>query len=370
MNIGGIFVRAHRRLLPESPGLGWLPYVWLVYLSFFFIRYYYVTPGTIEAALAALSILVFLALYFHAWWLRGWALVPHIAGMTLIGIAWAPINPGANVFFIFAASFAGFLGPRRRAMAAIGLVVAAAVVMAWSWQQSPVFWMPALLFSVLIGVVNIYYAGQARKDAALRMSQAEVRQLAQVAERERISRDLHDLLGHTLSVITLKAELAGRLMQRDPERARAEIADVEGVSRAALAQVREAVSGMRKRGLASELEHAGLALKAAGIVLQVDGAVPPLPPAREAVLALVLREAVTNVIRHSGAFNCMIRFRLGAGELALEIHDDGRGGSEVAAGSGIDGMRARLAGVGGWLDINGDSGTRLQARVPLDGEPG
>lgn len=357
-------MQLHRRLLPPGPRFGWLPYVWLVYLSFFFIRYYYVSPGPAEIALASISLLAFLGLYFNAWWKRGWAVAPHVAGMTLIGIAWAPVNPGASVFFIFAASFAAFMGPPPRALAAIGAVVAAAAVMAIAWQQNVIFWLPALLFSALIGVVNIYYAEQARQHAALRMSQAEVRQLAQVAERERISRDLHDLLGHTLSVVALKAELAGRLVAQDPGRARAEIRDVENVSRAALSEVREAVAGMRARGLASELEHAGLALKAADIALRVHGTPGPLPPAREAVLAMVLREAVTNVVRHSQAYHCVIRMERNEDGLLLEVEDDGRGTSAIAGG-GIDGMRARLASVGGRLEIEAGNGTRLRASMPL-----
>jgi two-component system, NarL family, sensor histidine kinase DesK len=354
----------HRRLLPADPDIGWLPYLWLVYLAFFFIRYAYVPPGIGEWTAVLASLAIFLLLYFSAYWRRGWALIPNIAGIAMIGVAWAPANIGAGVFFIYAAAFAGQLGPTPRALFGIGAVIASALLTALAWQPNVQFWMPAVLFGALVGVINLYYAGQSRRDAALRLSQQEVRQLAAVAERERISRDLHDLLGHTLSLITLKAELAGRLLARDPGRAAAEIAEVEQVSRATLAQVREAVGGIRGRGLAGEIAHARLALKAAGVRLEQQGEPPSLPPAHEAVLAMVLREAVTNVVRHAQAQHCRLLLQVSSDELLLELRDDGRGG-RITPGTGIDGMRQRLAAVGGRLEVGTEYGTRLRAWLPL-----
>lgn len=360
----GLLSAIHRRLLPPDPMIGWTPYLWLVYLSFFFIRYFYRAPSTVEVAAILVTLLVFLVLYFNGYWKRGWRLVPNVAGIALIGTLWAAANTGSGVFFIYAASFAGWLGPPQRAIAAVIAVMAWAVIVALTVQPHPTFWVPALLFGSLIGMVNIYYAGQQRKAAELRLSQDEVRTLAQVAERERISRDLHDLLGHTLSVITLKAELASKLIDRDPKRAAEEIREVEQVSRSALAQVRDAVTGFRQRGLAGEIEHARLALKSAAVHCELDGETPELPPAVEAVVALVLREAVTNIIRHAHATICRIVIRLEAGEVLLEVKDDGRGAAH-AAGGGIDGMRTRLAEVGGRFEIIEDYGTRVRAWVPV-----
>lgn len=354
----------HRRLLPADPMIGWTPYLWLVYLSFFFIRYFYQAPSPAEAAALVATVLAFLALYFNGYWKRGWRLVPNVVGIALIGTLWAATNVGSGVFFIYAASFAGWMGPPRRAIVAVGVVMAWTVVVALTLQQHPTFWVPALLFGPLIGMVNIYYAGQQRRSAELRLSQDEVRTLAQVAERERISRDLHDLLGHTLSVITLKAELASKLMERDPKRAAEEIREVEQVSRSALAQVRDAVAGFRQRGLAGEIEHARLALKSAAVRFEFDGETPGLPPGVEAVVALVLREAVTNIIRHAQATICRIVIRVEDGEVMLEVKDDGRGAGH-ATGGGIDGMRTRLAEVGGRFEIAEDYGTRVRAWVPV-----
>lgn len=358
------FTGLHRRLLPDDPDIGWTPYLWLVYLSFFLVRYVYVPPDPLTGALLALTLVSFLALYFNGFWRRGWAVLPNIIGLAAIGAVWAPSNPGAAVFLIYSASFVGQLGPLRRAVGVLVAILAVAALLALLLQPHPIFWSTALVFSLLIGMVGIYYAGHSRRSAELRLSQQEVRQLAQVAERERISRDLHDLLGHTLSVITLKAELARQLVREDPARAEREIGDVEEVSRAALAEVREAVVGMRRRGLPGELEHARVALKAAGVEFELEGETPTLPPDAEAVLAMVLREAVTNVIRHAEAVQCRVLLRAEAGEVLLEVRDDGRGAGQ-REGSGIQSMRARLDDCGGRLDIDSSGGTRLRARLPL-----
>lgn len=351
----------HRRLLP--PEAGWIPYLWLVYLSFFSIRYFYSPPGALESVAIALTLIAFLALYFGGYWKRGWALVPTIIGIGVLGTVWAPHNVGAGVFFIYAASFAGWLGPVRRAATGVAAVIVWAMAVAYVWQPHPTFWAAALVFGVIIGIISIYDSTQRRRDAALRLSQEEVRQMARVAERERISRDMHDLLGHTLSVITLKAELAARLIDRDPARAATEIREVEQVSRAALADVREAISGIRTRGLVGELEHARVALKAAGVRLEVEGDVPTVSPAAEAVLAMVVREAVTNVVRHAQASYCRVVLRRDADEAFVEVQDDGRGGKALAGG-GIDGMRARLAAAGGRLEVGDEFGVRLRAWLP------
>lgn len=353
----------HRRLLPPDPEIGWLPYPLLVFTSFFFLDYVFTDAGPTERIAVALTIPAFLAVYFSAYWFCGWRLLPTLVALGILGTLWAPHNVGANVFFIFGCAFAAWIGPVRRAAFAIAGIVVWALLVAWVWQLHPGFWLPVLIFGTLTGLMGIYDATRARRAAELRLSQEEVRQMARVAERERISRDLHDVLGHTLSVITLKAALAGRLLHSEPDRAAAEIGEIERVSRAALAEVREAITGIRSLGLRGELEHARVALKAAGVQLTVEGSLPDLPPGNEAVLSMVLREAVTNVIRHAEASRCRIAIRNEAGETLIEVHDDGRGG-RLVAGGGIQGMRARLAAAGGRLELGDEFGIRLRAWLP------
>lgn len=354
----------HRRLLPPDAEIGWQPYLWLVFAGFFFMKYLVYDAGPIERVAIAVTIPAFLAVYFIAYWRRGWRLLPALAAFGILGTLWAPHNVGANVFFIYGCAFVGWIGPVRRAAFAIAAMVAWAMAVAYAWQPHIGYWLPVLVFGTLTGLIGIFDAMRVRAAGELRLSQEEVRQMAQVAERERISRDLHDVLGHTLSVITLKAALAGRLLRREPDRAAAEIGEIERVSRAALGEVREAITGIRAHGLRGELEYARVALKAAGVQVSVDGELSQLPPANEAVLAMVLREAVTNVVRHAEASRCRIALRNEGGGTFVEVHDDGRGGIPVAGG-GIQGMRARLATAGGRLDVGDDFGIRLRAWLPL-----
>jgi two-component system sensor histidine kinase DesK len=187
--------------------------------------------------------------------------------------------------------------------------------------------------------------------------------MARIAERERIGRDLHDLLGHTLSVIVLKSELASRLADRDPARAVTEIREVERISREALAEVRKAVRGYRSEGLLDEVANAERVLIAAGIAAEIDVHPQALPPDEDRALAYALREAVTNVVRHAAATRCSIRLTETGGRTRLEVLDDGRGGL-APEGSGLSGMRERLRQVAGTLERDGANGTRLVMSLP------
>jgi two-component system sensor histidine kinase DesK len=209
----------------------------------------------------------------------------------------------------------------------------------------------------------------------LRETRAELARMAVADERLRIARDLHDLLGHSLSLITLKAELAGRLLDADPERAAREIADLESVARGSLSEVRAAVTSYRQPTLAAELAAARHMLAAAGMDCQVHAPAPiALPPAVDALLAWTVREGVTNVVRHSGARNVTITVSVTADEVSAEIADDGVGPPWEAVahpgehhGSGLSGLteRARAAGaeISSGEGPNG-KGFRLLVRIP------
>ena len=196
------------------------------------------------------------------------------------------------------------------------------------------------------------------------MAKEEIEHLAKVAERERIARDLHDVLGHTLSVIILKSELAGKLIDRDPQRAKAEIADVERTSREALSEVRSTIRGYRAHNLDAELAQAKATLETAGVSVKTESAEIALTPAQESVVALIVREAVTNVVRHAQARNCSLRLAPLNGRCLLEVQDDGRGGSQDE-GNGLRGMRERIEALGGTLKRETGGGTRLSIQFPL-----
>jgi two-component system sensor histidine kinase DesK len=353
------------RLLPPDKELGWVPYGWLVYLLFF-AMYPFMAPYSLwNFVLLPAGLGAFLPLYFWAYWLNGRRILLPVCGIVATGAALAPFNPGSSVFFIFAAGFIGEVGEPVVAVRYLAAMLAVLAAESWLLHLHPSFWIPGLVFSALIGGVDIHNAQRRRSNRKLRMAQEEVEQLAKVAERERIARDLHDLLGHTLSVIILKSELASKLADKDAARAIAEIRDVERISRDALAQVRQAVKGYRSLGLEPEFRQAEETLRTAGI--RVDSTIESvsLTPAQEIALVLALREAVTNVVRHAQATSCELRLRRSTGGCELEIADDGRG-SSAFEGSGLSGMRQRVEALGGTLERNSAPGTRLTIRLPLD----
>jgi two-component system sensor histidine kinase DesK len=344
---------------------GWAPYIWLAYLSFFLIQPVLDHAGWKEWALTALATSAFLCLYFGLFWLRRPRALLHIAGMVLLGLVFAPINSGASTFFVFAAAFVPFCVQTERAAVALmaGIVVLAAI-------EKQIFQLPGwFLFyagglSLVVGGSNIYFAQRNRALAKLRMANEEIEHLAKVAERERIARDLHDVLGHTLSVIILKSELAGKLMDRDPQRAGNEIREVEQISRQALSEVRDAIRGYRSQGLPAELAQAKSTLETAGVAVECEAARIELPALHETVLSMAVREAVTNVVRHAQARTCRLRLEQQNGSCRLEIADDGRG-SLQNEGNGLRGMRERVEMLGGTLKRDSEAGTRLTIMLPL-----
>jgi two-component system sensor histidine kinase DesK len=174
---------------------------------------------------------------------------------------------------------------------------------------------------------------------------------------------MHDVLGHSLSLIVLKSELAGRLLASQPARAALEIAEIETTARQALAEVRKTISGYRSEGFASELTRASQILETAGVRLRRPAKPPYLTPRHEATLSLVLREAVTNIVRHAGASECSIEVSTARDSTQLVIADDGRGDIRQE-GNGLRGMRERVRELGGSLSLESNHGTRLQIELP------
>lgn len=219
--------------------------------------------------------------------------------------------------------------------------------------------------------------GVARMGSAIRelhTARRELARLAVIEERERLARDLHDLLGQTLSMISLKSELASCLIEEDPKRCAQELAEIEHVSRKTLRDVREAVAGYRQPALASELEGAWQLLEAAGITVQMEPLKEPLPPTLDAALAWTVREGVTNVIRHSRARQCYIRLTHENETVGAEILNDGgeRGPEEKLSrrGLGLAGLRERISLLGGQLEagsllLQGKEHFRLYVELPF-----
>ena len=230
-----------------------------------------------------------------------------------------------------------------------------------SWHSGPDWTFAFTMAAVSLAMYGFFTILQSNRE--LSAARTEVARLAAENERSRIARDLHDLLGHSLTTITVKAGLAKRLVERDPARAAQEIGEVEELTRTTLADVRAAVSGYREITLPGELATASEVLRAAGISTQIPRAVDAVPAGHREVFAWVVREGVTNVIRHSRAQNCAIT----VGPDWLEIVDDGRGGGDTC-GTGLRGLRERVAAAGGTVMAGGGltGGWTLRVELPAD----
>jgi two-component system sensor histidine kinase DesK len=342
-------------------GNGW---PWLAYLIFVPFPWLWAKPDATTVLVAAVAIGVFLPLYLFSARMPERAL-PFVAlAMLAIGIAVAPLPLGWTTFPIYAAVIAARLRPRRHAGIGIAGIALATAATGFAGHQPILWFAPGVLFVVMTGVATMSSVAFYERTQALLASQEEVRRLAGTAERERITRDLHDVVGRTLTLVALKADLAGRLIERDPVLARAELDAIAAAARSGLAEVRAALSGQLGGSLATEAAASLVALETAGIEPVVTGDPAAVPTDAGAILAMTLREAVTNVIRHAGARRCAIGFEAGPGDARLVVEDDGVGLS-FREGNGLRGMRQRLVAAGGRLELLAlQPGTRLEASVP------
>lgn len=310
---------------------------------------------------------VFLLLYARALMVPRHQAPRHALGLVALALALLPWYPAGLTYFVFGCvlmrvSGRGGWWRYLLQLTALNLLFCAlAMLFHYPWQS--LVWIPAV--SYIVGLVVNVEALNQQKDAALQLSQEEVRRLAATAERERIGRDLHDLLGHTLSLITLKLELARKLHDRGDARARQEIGEAEEIARDALMQVRSAVTGIRASDLAGELASARLLLECQQVHLHYASP-PAMPVDVERGLALVLREAATNIARHAQATRAHVEFVREGRMLVMQVRDDGRGGLQ-AEGNGVSGMRERVDALGGQLVVQSarGEGTVLTVRVPL-----
>lgn len=372
-----VLLRWRARLVPESLGMGWAPIFLLGYLSFLFMPALLGMLGEADRMFGRqpslwptlLSIAVFLPLYFAGYRLTGKRRIACMLAIAALGYLLMPSNPFANTYLIYAASFASTAGGPLWQRLAWMTAMLAGLLVEIVLLRYPVFvFLVTMIVAVAVFFGNHHFLESRRKQAALKLSHDEVRRLAALAERERIGRDLHDLLGHTLSLVALKSELAGKLVERDPAAAVRELREVTRVAREALSQVRAAVTGIRTAGVASELASARLLLESDGVVFQYELTPMSLPADVEAVLAMTLREAVTNIQRHARARNARARLKADGAQVVLQIDDDGRGGA-IRPGNGLCGMRERLEALGGRLRVDSTPGrgTCVQAYVPLPG---
>lgn len=377
----GWVIRPGRRDAGHGGGLGELVFSrgaarWYLGGAFALIWLISVVPALLETASGALSVtvgLLLLAVFGAAflfavpmsWWLpQRWYLLPAAALFALSfalfpWVGWGIRGLWTYVGVVIAMAVAP-LPLTWTLLLALGVFAAFAGIMLDGWSDE-VLWIPAVLVSI-----SAMMAAFARNIVAMNELRATRDRMAAMAverERSRVARDLHDILGHSLTVITVKSELAGRLVDVDPARARTEIGEVESLARGALADVRATVAGYRGVSLSGELAAARAALDAAEIAADVPGSSDAVPPERRELAAWVVREGVTNVMRHAAASRCRIRIA----EHEVTIDDDGVGPVVRAdqAGTGLAGLRERVESAGGRMTVGRSDLGGFALRVQL-----
>ena len=346
----------------QSRGLG--PMTWLVYVGFWFIQPFYEHKTRMWIYLA-LALAVFVSLFFGG--LYGSLRVRRgcLLGMLALALVYVPVNESAfGIYFYLPWFLINAVESDAAFFRLIGIECAIIAAQAAMFHLDSWEWSVAIGVCALSAMNAVRMRQQERANTKLRMARDEIEQLAKTAERERIARDLHDVLGHTLSLIAIKSELAGRLLATDPARTARELEEIQTTARRALAEVRQTVSGYRAQGLEAEIQQATAALAASGVtVTSRPERVPRLPAQQEASLALILREAVTNIVRHAGARTCAIALETGPEGTVLEVRDDGCGmrGEE---GNGLRGMRERVRELGGEVQVRSEGGAVLRVKLP------
>ncbi|WP_240919781.1 sensor histidine kinase [Paraglaciecola sp. 20A4] len=362
-------------LLPRNLSEPMTPYLLLIYLPFFFVPVAVTYQQPIELLWSALATLAFLLVYFRCYWAPNHQLIHHIIAILVIGSLAALLSPTANTFFIYAGAMCSRLKSVKFAVTTIFSILLWMVAISFVLKLSVYFYIPGLTFTAIIGLMNTYqYALQQNKQALI-LSRKETQRLAKVAERERIARDLHDLIGHTFSVITIKADLAGRLLDKDVAKARVEIKQLEDIARDALSQVREVVSGYRTSDLLSELANAKNVFAGVDIDFtyhfdNLDEQHIDLVSSANKELAIVLRELVTNILRHAKASNVSVTVKKLNEQIVLTVHDDGQGFEQISrSGFGIQGIEERMRQLGGSVQIKsggGFKGTLTEIVLPIN----
>jgi two-component system sensor histidine kinase DesK len=355
-------VNAWRRLPISEHGA--LPYLWLVYAAGIPLSLWGSHAGARFIGFQLAVLAAFLVLYVLGYARWGRAALAYAAAIAVLGAIASPSDGFATTYFIYAATFIAWGLSAHWAYRVLPVYAALVALDAWLTHVELTGTIVGVVFSLIVGIVCINAAEQKRAHRRLQQAYDQIERLAKIAERERIARDLHDVLGHTLSLIALKSQLASKLAERDPARALAEIREVEQIARTSLDELREAVAGYRGSGLAAELEHARAVLGAAGLQVDCTADDVRLAPANESVLTLAIREAVTNVIRHARASTVQLRVAQSDGACRFEIQDDGVGGA-ATEGVGLTGMRERVESHGGSLERSVEHGTRLVVTLPL-----
>lgn len=357
-------------LEPHGPLFLERTWLWLIFSIYYFIPFFYTPMSWSFQGLLLLAYGVFVLLFFlaseHCMHPKGVAFRGAVFGLLALGFVVTPLSAGSSsTFFTYAAFLLGFTLPLNRLLPVVGLLLLlVAIFYYYLGNYAGYFYVPVIVGTITIGTWG--YLEQLRLIAHRKelKSNEEMKSLATIAERERIARDLHDLLGHTLSSIAVTAELAEKLLKHNREAEALEhIKALHQVARDGLGLVRQTVSGYKHRGLQGEVLRLCDTLRARGFVVMVEGSIPALDARAETIAILTLTELTTNVLRHSKGTHCTLSFARDDEQTEIVFTDNGKVG-ELKPGNGLRGIQERLQSIGAQLLVDTARQTSFRFVLP------
>ncbi|TXH98377.1 MAG: sensor histidine kinase [Rheinheimera sp.] len=340
-------------------------WVYLVNLVFYLLPLFYLQLALWQIVVAVAVLLAFVWCYFWAYRVPTAQMHWPVLCMLALAVGVTPLNPGSIALFAYAGFFIGFARPLRQAIVALLAVLLIMLALHSALGFNGPFFL--LYGGLLVLAVTGFGVLERQRQLRLRQqqrSQEEIAQLAQMVERERIARDLHDIMGHSLSSIVLKADLAKALLKAgNSEEAALHLTELAQVARDSLSQVRQTVSGYKHKGLLAEVSTLVQRLREHGFAVTLEGEVPKLAAREESALILVLTELVTNILRHSKGDSCRISFREQDQGFVMEVADNGEV-TNFGFGNGLTGVTERLHALQAKLDYQLDAGCQLKIWLP------
>jgi two-component system sensor histidine kinase DesK len=340
-------------------------WIWLVFSLYYFVPVFYMPFSPLGKVLLVGVYCLFVSLYLWAITLHSQQVWKPLLAITLLALAITPYTPGSSTFFSYLGFLLGFSYRTKIWLTITALLVATILALHYRFNYPfPFFAFPALSGLITIGIIG--YVEKMRMDARISQikSHQEIEQLAVIAERERIARDLHDILGHTLSSIALKAELAEKLLSQEKhEQVQQHLSELHQIARNSLSLVRQTVSGYKHRGLSGEVMELCDKLRQSGFVVDLHGEIPQLTPRAETAIILALTELTTNVLRHSNGNHCQIEFQQQCDKIFVRMRDNGEV-KTLVPGNGLQGIQERLHALTGDLQSSIHKGCEFVISLP------
>jgi two-component system, NarL family, sensor histidine kinase DesK len=341
------------------------PWIWLIFSLYYFVPMYYMELEMFTHIFLSVVFIGFVVLYIWATTLNPHHVWKPIIGIIAIALIVTPISPGSSSIFPYVGFLIGFSYSTRTYLILLCSLVVGIIALHYHFRYPvPYFALPAISGIVTISLWG--YVERIRFSAKIHwlQSREEIQQLAVIAERERIARDLHDILGHTLSSIALKAELAEKLLQQHKmQDVQQHLSELHHIARESLSLVRQTVSGYKHRGLSGEVIQLCDKLRQNGFSVDLHGEIPRLTPRAETALILALTELTTNVLRHSKGNHCQLSFNVTPDNVLISVHDNGCI-KNITPGNGLNGIQERLHALAGDIRAHINQGAHFDISLP------